>query len=227
MIKDRNKALEMPPYYNEERWQRNGWLYDPLLKILLSFFGGEGGFRRKLVDFAELKEGERVLDACCGTGTLTSLIAEKVGKTGAVIGVDLSAKLLELATGKVKKGLPLTFRQASCTSMPFPDGTFDKVFVSFGLHEIPDVARKDSLQEIKRVLKTGGSLFVLEYHLPQAILTSFAIKTFSKLFESEDAYRMLIDSTLLQELEQAGFSIKRRQLIGVNIFQILHAEKTS
>lgn len=227
MIKDENKALEMPPYYNEECWQRNGWLYDPFMKLIFIPFGGESMFRKKIIAFAGPEEGEWVLDACCGTGTLTSLIAEKVGKTGAVIGVDLSTKLLELATGKVKKGLPLTFRQASCTSMPFPDGTFDKVFISFGMHEINADDRLKSLSEVKRVLKTDGGLFILEYNLPQSFLKRFAVKAFNKLFESEDAYRMLLDGTLLPELKQAGFTVKRRQLIGVNIFQILHTEKTS
>ena len=225
MLKKKSEASQLPSHYAEKSWQRYAWLYDPVVKILFLPFGGEGRFRRALVDFADVKEGEQVLDACCGTGTLTLLLAEKVGGTGAVTGIDLSAKLLEEATKKVKKALPLTFSQESCADIPFPDDSFDKVFVSFGLHEIAEADRQNSLQEIYRVLKANGSLFVFEYHLPRAVLAGFAVKAFQKLFEHEEAYRMLLDGTLLPELEQASFNIKRKRLVGAGMFQMLHAGK--
>jgi len=197
MLQDESKALELPSYCAEKGWQKHAWLYDPIVKIFFLPLGGEGRFRKALVDFAGVKKGERVLDACCGTGTLTHLLVERVGKTGAVTGIDLSYRLLEIATKKAKKVLPLTFRQASCADIPFPEGTFDKIFVSFGLHEVAEADRRNSLQEINRVLESDGSLFILEYHLPQAALTGFTVKTFHRLFEDEKAYRMLLDGTLL------------------------------
>jgi demethylmenaquinone methyltransferase/2-methoxy-6-polyprenyl-1,4-benzoquinol methylase len=225
MLKDGNKVLESSSHCAEKGWQKHAWLYDPIIKILFLPFGGEGRFRKALVDFAALKEGEQVLDACCGTGTLTYLLAERVGRTGAVTGIDLSHSSLGVAAKKAKKVLPLTFRQASCADIPFPEGTFDKIFISFGLHEIAEADRRKSLQEINRVLKSGGSLFILEYHLPQAALTRFTVKAFHRLLEDEEAYRMLLDGTLLPELEQAGFSTRRKRLIGAGMFQMLHADK--
>lgn len=215
----------MPSRRAEKGWQRHVWLYDPLIKVFLLPFGGEDSFRKALVDFAALKEGEQVLDACCGTGTLTSLLAERVGETGAVTGIDLSYSSLGVAAKKTKNDLPLTFRQASCADIPFPDGSFDKIFISFGLHELAEADRQNSLQEINRVLKSDGSLFILEYHLPRAVLTGFTVKAFHRLFEDEAAYRMLLDGTLLPELEQADFCIRRKQLMGAGMFQMLHADK--
>ena len=225
MLKDGNKAPELSSHYAEKGWQKHAWLYDPIIKIFFLPLGGEGRFRKALVDFAGVKKGERVLDACCGTGTLTYLLAERVGKTGAVTGIDLSRRLLEIAAKKAKDSLPLTFIQVSCADIPFPEGTFDKIFVSFGLHEVAEADRRNSLQEINRVLESDGSLFILEYHLPQAVLTGFTVKTFHRLFEDEKAYRMLLDGTLLPQLEKAGFSIRRKRLIGAGMFQMLHADK--
>ena len=225
MPQNESKVLELSSNCAEKGWQRHAWLYDPIVKILFLPFGGEGRFRKALVDFAGVKEGEQVLDACCGTGTLTYLLAERVGRTGAVTGIDLSYRLLEIAAKKAKKVLPLTFRQASCADIPFPEDNFDKIFISFGLHEIAEADRQNSLQEINRVLKSDGSLFILEYHLPQAVLTRFTVKAFHRLFEDEKAYRMLLDGTLLPELDQAGFSIRRKRLIGAGMFQMLHADK--
>jgi demethylmenaquinone methyltransferase/2-methoxy-6-polyprenyl-1,4-benzoquinol methylase len=225
MLKDGSKALELSSRCAEKSWQKHAWLYDPIIKIFFLPLGGEGRFRKALVDFAALKEGEQVLDACCGTGTLTYLLAERVGRIGAVTGIDLSYSSLGVAAKKAKKVLPLTFRQASCADIPFPDGNFDKIFISFGLHEIAEADRRESLQEINRVLKSDGSLFILEYHLPQAALTRFAVKAFHRLFEDKEAYRMLLDGTLLPELEQAGFSTRRKRLIGAGMFQMLHADK--
>lgn len=227
MLKDKNKTLESNPRYKNKGWQRNAWLYDPIVKMLLLPFGGEGRIRKEMVNFADLKEGEQVLDACCGTGTLTSLIAERMGKLGTVTGIDHSYRLLEVASKKAKKPLPLIFKQASCTDIPFPDSYFDKIFISFGLHEIAEADRQNSLHEISRVLKKDGSLFIMEYNLPEKTLTRLIVKAFHVLFEDGDAYRMLFDNDLLTELERAGISIERKQLIGADVFQILDANKTS
>jgi ubiquinone/menaquinone biosynthesis C-methylase UbiE len=224
--KDESRVLELPARGTEQGYWRHARLYDPVLKLFFLPFGGENRFRKALVDFAAPKEGERLLDACCGTGTLTALLAERVDRTGAVTGIDLFSRPLEIVAAKVNKALPVTFRQASCTDMPFPDGSFDKVFVSFGLHEMAEADRGRSLQQVNRVLKTDGSLFVLEYHLPRLFITGFAIKAFHRLFESEAAYRMLVDATLLPALEQAGFVVRRKRLTGAGMFQMVRADKT-
>lgn len=220
-----SRVTELPASYVEKSWQKNGWLYDPVVKIFFLPFGGEGRFRRVLVNFAGVNEGERVLDACCGTGTLTQLIAKKAGKTGAVTGIDLSSELLKKAAKKAKNTAQVTFIQANCSDEPFPDCIFDKIFISFGFHEIAETERHNSLLELNRVLKPDGSLFVFEYHLPSVALAAVTVRAFHRLFEDEEAYRVLLNRALLPELERAGFKINRKRLIGAGMFQMLHAVK--
>ena len=222
-----DRAVDLPPSEGDKRWGRFAWFHYPFMKLSFIPFGGEGRFRRKTIAFANPGEGENVLDACCGTASLTALIAEKVGKTGKVTGIDISEKALEKATQKLKDGLRLTLRQASCTSLPFQNDSFDRVFISFGMHEMSADDRLKSLNEVKRVLKDDGSLYIVEYNLPRSFPARFAIKAFNKIFESQAAYRMLIDGTLLENLKQTGFSIKRQQTLRVGMFQILHIVKAA
>ncbi len=225
MLWKRSEIFKSSLQCTDERIRRNAWLYDSVLKISCLPFGGEGRFRQAFVDFATIAEGDQVLDACCGTGTLTSLLAEKVGRLGTVTGIDHSRKLLEKATRKAHQSLPLTFLQGKCKDMPFPDGNFNKVFVSFGMHEIAEVDRLNSLREMHRVLTDSGSLFIFEYHLARSTLGRFIVMVFHRLFEDEGAYRMLLRGTLIPQLEQVGFVVKRKQLIGFGIFQMLQAVK--
>jgi len=220
-----DRAVELSPSDGEKRWHRFDWFLYPFMKISFVPFGGDGSFKKKIIAFAKPEQGESILDACCGTGTLTRLIAEKVVKTGSVSGIDISEKAIKKASKKVKEDLPLSFRQTSCVATPFPDGSFDKVFISFGLHEMVEAGRLKSLSEVKRVLKDDGSLFILEYNLPRSFLSRFIVKAFNWLFESKSAYRMLTDGALLRYLEKTGFGIKRRQMLGAEIFQILHTVK--
>ncbi len=209
----------------EKRWRRFGWLLYPFMKVSFLPFGGESNFARKTVAFAAPQQGENVLDACCGAGALTTLIAARVGKTGSATGIDISEKAIKKASKKTRRGLSLAFRQASAAAIPFPDNNFDKVFISFGLHEMDEADRIKSLNEAKRVLKDEGSLFVLEYNLSESFIKRFAVKVFNWLFESRSAYSMLIAGKLPGYLEQTGFNIKRRQTTGAEIFQILHTVK--
>ncbi|MFC1865172.1 class I SAM-dependent methyltransferase [Chloroflexota bacterium] len=222
-----DRAVDLPPSDGDRRWGSFAWFHYPFMKLSFIPFGGEGMFRRKTIAFANPGEGEGVLDACCGTASLTALIAEKVGKTGKVTGIDISEKALEKAAQKLKDGFPLTLRQASCTSLPFQNDSFDSVFISFGMHEMSADDRLKSLNEVKRVLKDDGSFFIVEYNLPHFFPARFAVKAFNKIFESQAAYRMLTDGTLLENLKQAGFVIKRQRTLRAGMFQILHTVRVA
>jgi demethylmenaquinone methyltransferase/2-methoxy-6-polyprenyl-1,4-benzoquinol methylase len=216
--------IKTPPYYREEVWAKLAWFYDPLMKLILLPFGGEKRFRKQLVDFANPQRGEEILDICSGTGTLTSLIAERVGNKGRVVGIDLSSKMIEIARKKAKSSAT-SFQNANSERLPFPEGMFDKVFVSFGLHEMPEDARRNTLREVYRTLKLGGSLFVLDYSLPQNPLARFAVKVLVRLLEEEFSYRMLLNGSLIAEIKEAGFEMERQELIGGGMLQMIQAKK--
>ena len=197
--------------------------WDSLLN--LAFYlpcGGERSFRRKCVDFASPAKGDHVLDVCCGTGTLTSLIAGQLGPDGHVVGVDISEPVLDVARTRTKN-LPVTFLRAEADNLPFDSPSFNKCFISLGLHHMPEQDRHNTLGEIRQVLIRGGSLFVVDYSLPDGALARLMAKALTKLDKSEEAYNMLVNDSLLREIQQAGFEIRRRELTCRGIIQLVEA----
>src|SRR3989454_7157512 len=113
--------------------------------------------RERLLDLAEVKSGDRVLDVGTGPGGAALAAARRVGETGRIVGVDTSPKMLKRARGNAaKSGLPaLEFRLMDSASLEFTDGSFDAVISCFGQPETPwDVPT--ALQEWRRVLVPGG-----------------------------------------------------------------------
>ena len=117
-------------------------------------------FGRGTVERMQLTPGARVLDVCCGSGASAIPAAEIVGPGGSVVGVDLAENLLELARIKAKqRSLTNTeFRSGDMTNLPFEEGSFDAVVCVFGIFFVPDM--EAALRELKRVLRTGGTLAI-------------------------------------------------------------------
>jgi len=185
--------------------------------------GGERSFRRKCLDFAHIEKGDRILDVCCGNGALTRLIGECLGRSGQVIGVDLSQSTLKEA--KNLQNQRIAFTCASGENLPLRSSSSDKCFLSFGLHHMDKQARQNTLQEISRTLTAGGSLFVIEYNLPERAMAKLASRALVKLDTSQEAYPMLMNGNLIEELQKAGLTIKRRKFIGGGIIQLVEAGK--
>ena len=219
------KEGKAPEYYQHGYWKTWSRVYDFTVKLSFIPFGGENRFRRKVVDLASVKEGEQVLDLCCGTGTLTSLIAKKVGNNGRVTGIDLSEDMINRAKSKVTN-LPVTFKQASADKLPFEEGAFDKAFISYGMHEMPDEIRLRAMKELYRVLKPGSSLFIVDYNLPGSPLPRLAIGLFLRTFEEKVAYKMARDGVLPDQLKEAGFTVVYKKLPLGGMFQIISADKS-
>jgi SAM-dependent methyltransferase len=110
----------------------------------------------ELVDVAELRPGERVLDVACGTGIVTRLAAERVGADGAVAGVDINPGMLGVARSAARPELGIDWHEASAEALPFQDGTFDVVLCQMGLQFFPD--KLAALRQARRVLVPGGRL---------------------------------------------------------------------
>jgi ubiquinone/menaquinone biosynthesis C-methylase UbiE len=117
-------------------------------------------YGRRTVERLRLARGARVLDVCCGSGASAIPAAEIVGPSGSVIGVDLAENLLELGRTKAKRrGLEnIEFRSGDMTRLPFEKESFDVVVCVFGIFFVPDM--QAALLELKRVLRTGGTLAI-------------------------------------------------------------------
>ena len=158
-------------------------------------------WRRRFVrTLADLPPGARVLDLACGTGDLTRALARK---GFAVVGLDISQEMMAL--GKVKcAGLDPQpqFVRGSAEQIPFPDGSFDAVTIAFGLRNFDH--RDRCLAEIRRVLRPGGRLAVLDFAVPrnplwQAVYLFYfknAMRLMGRVVGSAGAYGYLVDSVL-------------------------------
>jgi SAM-dependent methyltransferase len=108
---------------------------------------------RSLVDVADLRPGDHVLDVACGTGAVARAAAPRVRPDGTVTGVDVNAGML--ATARGTDGT-VDWRQADAAALPFPDGTFDVVLCQQGLQFMAD--REAATRELHRVLARPGRL---------------------------------------------------------------------
>jgi demethylmenaquinone methyltransferase / 2-methoxy-6-polyprenyl-1,4-benzoquinol methylase len=115
---------------------------------------------RRLCVRETVSAGDRVLDACCGTGDL-ALAARKAG-AGEVVGLDFSERMLERAR---RKDPAVEWIQGDLLSLPFDDASFDVATVGFGVRNVADLER--GLAELRRVLRPGGRVGILEITKPK------------------------------------------------------------
>lgn len=109
-----------------------------------------------LVDFAEITPGATVLDVACGTGVVTRTIADRLGGTGSVIGLDLNEAMLTVAR-RVRPDIE--WKQGDAAALPFPDESFDVVTCQMALMFFPD--RAQALREMGRVAREGGTVAIV------------------------------------------------------------------
>ena len=185
-----------------------------------------GGLHRLWKQFALsqtlLRPGQRALDVAGGTGDLARGMAKQVGERGLVVLSDINGAMLArgrdrlLDAGQVQG---LDFVQANAEKLPFADASFDCVTIGFGLRNVTD--QRAALISMRRVLRPGGRLIVLEFSQPVAPGLKPVYDTYSfrvlpmlgKLVAGDDAsYRYLAESirrhpdqeTLLGLMRDAG-----------------------
>jgi ubiquinone/menaquinone biosynthesis C-methylase UbiE len=116
-----------------------------------------------LVELAQPRPGERVVDVACGTGIVARIAAARVGPTGAVVGVDLNPGMLSVARSTVstdsRSGAPLQWQEANADKLPFPGKSFDIVYCQLGLQFFAD--RAVALREMHRILGAEGRLALM------------------------------------------------------------------
>lgn len=137
-------------------------IYDPLVALTCR----EATVKRGLVAAAGLLPGHRVLDLGCGTGTL-ALRVKRACPGAAVTGFDADPRMLRVAAAKAgRRGLVVSFGQGFAQTLPYPDGSFDRVVSSLFFHHLSPRAKADALGEALRVLAPGGELHVADWGRP-------------------------------------------------------------
>ena len=217
-------------YYRNE-FNKIAWLYDPLIRALAFFLGGERKIRKRVLNLLSIKPGDKVLDAACGTGTSALIMAEMVGADGEVVGIDLSpnmlavskAKLIKIAKSKVKSQ-NISFLCANTEDISYPDNYFDKAHISLALHEMIHEGRVNTLREIHRVLKPSGIFVVADFGNPGGLFARFLFKIL--MLVETDTARDMMKRGLLNEIKDAGFIVEEVIILFRGIAQIIVATKS-
>lgn len=179
-------------------------------------------WKRHFVATSGVRPGQRVLDLAGGTGDITALLSPRVGDTGLVVLGDINAHMLEVGRDRLlDRGVfaNVRFARVNAEALPFPDGSFDLVTIAFGLRNVTD--KDAALREMRRVLRPGGRVLVLEFSRlraqplrPLYDLYSFSVLPWlgRQVAGDADSYRYLAESirrhpdqeTLAQMMRDAG-----------------------
>ena len=176
-------------------------------------------WKRFAVGLANVRTGQRVLDVAGGSADLSRLFLKAVGPSGQVVLTDINNAMLRVGRDRLlDEGIATPTTQCDAEHLPFPDNYFDCVSIAFGLR---NVTHKDAaLREMKRVLKPGGRVIVLEFSKVAKPLEKaydlYSFKLLPKMGEliagDADSYRYLAESIrmhpgqeeLKQMMEEAG-----------------------
>jgi demethylmenaquinone methyltransferase / 2-methoxy-6-polyprenyl-1,4-benzoquinol methylase len=190
-------TLEEPQV--EAMFDRIAGFYDRMNTVMTA--GLHHTWRRRAVDLASVKPGDRVLDVATGTGDLALELARRVDPGGEVVGTDFSARMLELAREKASaSGAQIRFEHGNALALPYRDNEFDAATVGFGARNFSDLPQ--GLREMARVVRPGGHVVVLEITTPRRppLSTFFelwfgrAVPTLGRLAGDSEAYSYLPSS---------------------------------
>ncbi|MBA2766971.1 MAG: bifunctional demethylmenaquinone methyltransferase/2-methoxy-6-polyprenyl-1,4-benzoquinol methylase UbiE [Solirubrobacterales bacterium] len=193
--------------------------YDVMNSVMTA--GLHHRWRRRAVDLAAVRPGDRALDVATGTGDLAIELARRVGPNGEVVGSDFSEGMLERARDKApparRASAQLRFEWGDAQALPYADASFAAATVGFGARNFADL--EAGLGEMARVVRPGGRVVVLEITQPQRPpLSTFFALWFDRLvpllgrITDEQAYSYLPSSVkrfpepraLAAMLERAG-----------------------
>jgi demethylmenaquinone methyltransferase / 2-methoxy-6-polyprenyl-1,4-benzoquinol methylase len=158
-------------------------------------------WKRFAVSISGVREGQRVLDVAGGSADLSRLFLKKVGSRGQVVLTDINNAMLRVGRDRLlDEGYTTPVTQCDAEHLPFPDNYFDCVSIAFGLR---NVTHKDAaLRDMRRVLKPGGRLIVLEFSKVakplEKIYDAYSFKLLPRIGQlianDADSYRYLAES---------------------------------
>jgi len=158
-----------------------------------------------VVNLAAPTDCERVLDVCCGTGSLALTLKASLGARGAVHGIDASPEMINMARHKALKArMEVDFRVGLAQALPFPDKTFDLVVSQLAIHHLPGDLKVRAFGEMYRVLKPKGRCVIVDFEPPKAIPWSYLARLFhghTMMQTDVRHYRAMMESVGFNDIE--------------------------
>jgi len=201
-------------------------------------------WKQMAVSWCQPQPGDSALDVCCGSGDLARLLAQRVGATGQVVGLDFSAAQLAIAqqrTAQSVQPLSIAWVEGDALALPFESNQFDAATMGYGLRNVVDIPA--SLKELHRVLKPGATIAILDFHRPdslplqalqQCYLEHLVIPT-AQRFGLKDQYAYIVPSlerfpngrSQVQLTTAAGFAGVTHYAIASGMMGVLVATKSA
>jgi len=187
--------------------------YDRVSRVYDCFIGiFERKYAGTALRFLSIKEGETVLEIGFGSGRCLKRIAESIGKTGKVYGIDISSGMLEVTTRRLEKAGVIDRVELCCgdaAGLPYQDNVFDAVFMSYTLElfDTPEVPKV--LKEVRRVLEEKGRLGVIGISRENG--ESKALGLYEWVHQKWPKYVDCRPIYLEQSLRDAGYEIRRKE----------------
>ena len=228
--------------------------YDRVNRVFT--FGRDASWRQRAAEVCLSVRPGRVLDLCTGTGDFALELMRQASYPVSVTGFDFSPQMLEVARRKAGEILAarqavagpvpgrLQFIEGDASRMPFPDGQFDAIGITFGIRNLlfENSLAEHHLEEINRVLTPGGRLIILEscrpdnplWRFSNALYLRFILPWLGGLISGNlQAYRYLARSSRnyysIREmgliLEKAGFRVLQERLLFMGSVMLLEASK--
>jgi demethylmenaquinone methyltransferase/2-methoxy-6-polyprenyl-1,4-benzoquinol methylase len=172
-------------------------VYDGINAVISGF--QEPRWRRRAVAATGLRSGMAAIDVATGTGKLAGSLADRVGPFGRVLGVDVSAGMLERARDAGSDTPWLEFIVGDALALPADDASFDAATIAFGMRNLPDYER--GFAEMARVVRPGGRVVCLEIARPRSLAGRVgrlwferAVPLIGRVVGQAEAYRYLVSS---------------------------------
>lgn len=196
MLKTTGRVLHKAAFYDLTMWLFTG--------------SREAAFRKSIVRLAELAPGEAVLDVGCGTGSQAIAAKRRVGIAGSVTALDASPEMLDRARAKARKArVAIDVVQGIAEALPFDNQGFDVVLSTVMMHHLPKKAREQCVREMRRVLKPGGRLLVVDFEGTADQSKGFA----AKLHRHKHGH--VTNESLARMLESADLVVEKNGAVGV------------
>lgn len=179
------------------RWNVLTPLYDSVLRYVMQ----EDRFKNALIRQAQIQPGQQVLDLGCGTATLTVMLKQAYPEA-TVTGLDGDPAVLRIGRTKADSaGVLLTLDQGMAYDLPYADDSFDRVVSSLMFHHLTTQDKQRAMKEAYRVLRAGGSFWIVDFGPPLGIWSRLISPFMAHLEEVLELHKGL----LLSMMRLAGF----------------------